>query len=161
MSEGERPVVVAYDGSAEAQAAVRTAAAVFPERRLIIASVWEPGLAMAMTSATDPTGLAFTPAAPETMAAVDRAQHHHAADAARAGAELARRLGATAEQVSVPDDVNVAGTIASLADRHDACVVVVGSRGLGRVKASVLGSTSQALLRDTTRPVLVVRAPDG
>jgi nucleotide-binding universal stress UspA family protein len=159
MSPDERPVLVAYDGSAEAQAAVRTAATVLSGRTLIVVSVWEPGLAIAMNSINDPSGLAFATPSVETMATVDDVQRDHAADTARAGAELARRLGAKAEPLSVADEVNVAGTIASLADRHDACAVVVGSRGLGRVKAKLLGSTSHGLLRRTGRPVVVVRAP--
>jgi nucleotide-binding universal stress UspA family protein len=48
--------------------------------------------------------------------------------------------------------------IARLANEIDADVIVVGSRGLGAVSEFVLGSTSRALLRRTTRPVLVVRA---
>ena len=40
-----RPVLLAYDGSEEAQAALREAVALFGHRRLIVASVWEPGLA--------------------------------------------------------------------------------------------------------------------
>ena len=91
---------------------------------------------------------------------MDEAQRDHSADTAGAGVELARRLGATAEPLSVPDEVDVAGTIASLADQHDVSVVVTGARGLGRVKAGLLGSTSQGLLHGTRRPVLVVRAPE-
>ena len=79
--------------------------------------------------------------------------------AAGAGADFARELGATAESIPVTDETNVTGAIASEADRHDACAVVVGSRGLGRVKAPLLGSTTQGLLRHTRRPVVVVRAP--
>jgi nucleotide-binding universal stress UspA family protein len=37
--------------------------------------------------------------------------------------------------------------------------MVVGSRGLGGIKARLLGSTSRKLLQHTRRPVLVVRAP--
>jgi nucleotide-binding universal stress UspA family protein len=160
VAPDERPVLVAFDGSPEAQAAVRTAAGVLSGRTLIVVSVWEPGIAVAMTSMTDPTGLSIAPLpSPETMAAVDEAQRDHAADTAGAGAQLARQLGATAEPLSVADEVNVAGTIASLADQHDAAVVVVGTRGLGRVKAGLLGSTSQGLLHHTKRPVMVVRAP--
>jgi nucleotide-binding universal stress UspA family protein len=38
------------------------------------------------------------------------------------------------------------------------CVLVIGSRGLGGVKA-LFGSTSRSLLQETDRPVLVVKAP--
>ena len=88
-----------------------------------------------------------------------RVEREHAADAARAGAQLARELGATAESSPITGRADVPVAIASAADHHDACAVVVGSRGLGGVKAPLLGSTSRGLLRRTTRPVLVVKAP--
>ena len=43
---------------------------------------------------------------------------------------------------------------------RDADDIVVGSRGLGRLRAAALGSVSQQLLRDADRPVLVV-GPDA
>jgi len=46
------------------------------------------------------------------------------------------------------------------AARADACAIVVGSRGLGRVKSRLFGSTSRTLLERSDRPVLVVKAPD-
>ena len=55
---------------------------------------------------------------------------------------------------------DVAAAITSEADRRAVCAISVGSRGLGRVTAPLLGSTSQALLRHTRHPVLVVRAPE-
>jgi hypothetical protein len=85
-------------------------------------------------------------------AEVTRLARDHAAEAAREGAELARGLGATAEPISIIDEANVAVAIAAQADREDVPVIVVGSRGLGRVKAPLLGSTSQGLLRRTERP---------
>jgi spermidine synthase len=55
---------------------------------------------------------------------------------------------------------DVAETLAAAASRHDAVAIVVGSRGLGRIKARLLGSTSRRLLHDTRLPVLVVRTPE-
>jgi nucleotide-binding universal stress UspA family protein len=156
------PVVVAFDGSPEAEAAVRTAAGLFSGRRLVVVSVWEPGLAMAMTSPPDGlSGLSYAAPSPETMAMVDHVQHERASDAAEAGAALARELGADAEPYPVPDELDIAETLAGVADERDAAAIVVGSRGLGRVKARLLGSTSQGLLHNTRRPVVVVRTPEG
>jgi nucleotide-binding universal stress UspA family protein len=161
MSAAERPVVVAFDGSKESEAAVRAAAELFHGRRLVVVSVWEPGLALAVTPPPDGlSGMSYAPPSPETMAMVDRAQHERADDAAQAGAALARELGADAEPHSVPDEVDIAETLAGVADERDAAALVVGSRGLGRMKARLLGSTSQGLLHHTRRPVVVVRAND-
>jgi nucleotide-binding universal stress UspA family protein len=155
----DAPVVVAYDGSSEAKAALRAAAGLFAARRLVIASVWEPGLAMAMAPATDPTGIGYVAPTGETIAAMDRAQRDHAADVAEDGVRAAREAGATAEAYPVADEVDVARTVADLAVRLDAAAIVVGSRGLGAVKSKLLGSTSAALLHHASTPVLVVRAP--
>jgi nucleotide-binding universal stress UspA family protein len=155
-----RPVIVAYDASEEAQTALREAVALFGQRPLIVASVWEPGLAMVsmMPPAGEPT-MGYMPD-PEEVAAIDRAQSGHAGNVAEAGARLARELGATAEPLSVPDSANIAGTLIAIAEERDARAIVVGSRGLGGIKARMLGSTSRKLLHDTHRPVLVVRTPE-
>lgn len=154
-----RPVVVAYDGSAEAQIALRQAAALFPDRSLLVVSVWEPGLAtMAFAAPTGDPGLAYMPPDPAEVTAIDEAERDHAGKVAEAGARLARELGATADAVPVADEANVAETVARIAEQRDACAVVVGSRGLGGFKRHLLGSTTQRLLRDGHRPVLVVRA---
>ena len=160
MTEDARPVVVAFDGSAEAQEAVRAAVALFGTRRLLVVSVWEPGLAMTMMSTPDTSGLAYAAPDADQIMAVDEAQREHATSTADAGAALARELGATAEALSVPDSANIAATVVGIADQHDAAALVVGSRGLGAMKSRLLGSTSRAVLHETHRPVLIVRAAD-
>jgi nucleotide-binding universal stress UspA family protein len=160
MTEDARPVVIAFDGSEEAQAAARAAASLFGDRALLVVSVWEPGLALAMMSSPDATGLGYPPPTPEQIHAVDRAQHEHAASMAQAGARLVQELGAMAEQLPVIESLDVAETVISIAEERDAAAVVVGSRGLGAVKSRLLGSTSRKVLHETRRPVLIVRAPD-
>jgi nucleotide-binding universal stress UspA family protein len=157
MDEQARPVVVAFDGSPESQAAVRAAAHLFAHRDLLIVSVWEPGLAMAMQSVPDATGIGYVPPSAEQVATVDRLQRDHASATAEAGAKLAQNLGARAEALAVPDDADVAETVAAIAEQRDAAAVVVGSRGLGAVKSKLLGSTSRRLLHDGRRPIVVVR----
>ena len=50
MSSFESPAVVAYDGSPAARAAIEAASSLFGQRGLVIVSVWESGLAMAMAT---------------------------------------------------------------------------------------------------------------
>jgi nucleotide-binding universal stress UspA family protein len=159
MSADARPAVVAFDGSAEARAAVATAIQLFPGRRLVIVSVWEPGLALALAPTRDLSGVGYPPPTAEEVDALDRVQHDHAVEMAEAGAALARELGATAAPDPVADEADVADTIAAVAERVDACAIVVGSRGLGRVRSRLFGSTSREVLHRSGRPVLVVKAP--
>lgn len=162
MSIDTKPVIVAYDGSEAAQAAVRTAAELFPARRIVVVTVWEPGLAMiAQTQAyPDAMGTTLPPPSPEEIELVDRAQSDHARATAEAGAEIARGLHATAEALPVAESLDVGETIRDVAADQDAAAVVIGSRGLGGLKAKLLGSTSHDVLHECRRPVLVVRAPE-
>jgi nucleotide-binding universal stress UspA family protein len=160
MTEDTRPVLVAFDGSAESQAAVRAAASLFRDRLVLVVSIWEPGLAMAAMSSPDATGLGYPPPTPEQIQAVDRAQREHATSVAVAGAQMVNELGGTAEALPVAESLNVADAVIEIAETRDAAAVVVGSRGLGAVKSRLLGSTSRRLLHETRRPVLVVRAAE-
>jgi nucleotide-binding universal stress UspA family protein len=159
MALDERPAVVAFDGSDAAGAAVRAAATLFAGRELLIVSVWEPGLAFAVAPMHDISGVAYAAPSPDQVAAIDRVQRDHAVDVAEAGARLAREAGAAAEAVAVSDEAEVAETVVAVAAQRDACALVIGSRGLGGVKA-MFGSTSRSLLQRTDLPVLVVKAPE-
>src|SRR3954471_13543517 len=114
MSLDQQPAVVAYDGSDEAQAAVREAARLLPGRRLVIVSVWEQGLALMLMPPTDTiSGVPNMTPSPETIATTDRAQHDHAADTAAEGPGMAPTWGPEAEPYPVADDVDAAETIAA------------------------------------------------
>jgi nucleotide-binding universal stress UspA family protein len=159
MESDGRPIVVAFDGSPEAVAAVRAATELMPGRRLLVATVWEPGLAAVSIAPPDSLGMSYLPPDPEQVEAVDRAEQDHARTTAEAGVRLAQDLGARAEAVPLPDDADVATVIMGLAEQHDAAAVVVGRRGLGAIRSTVFGSTSRGLLDTARRPVLVVH-PD-
>lgn len=79
----------------------------------------------------------------------------------RAQTQVLIDAAAAAEAVGVPCTTELLvgyppSQISALADDLDAGLVVVGSRHLSGVKRFLLGSTSRALIGDTTRPLLVV-----
>jgi nucleotide-binding universal stress UspA family protein len=55
---------------------------------------------------------------------------------------------------------NPAEAIVELARARDVDLIVVGSRGLGRVRGALLGSVSQAIVHHADRSVLVVKEPE-
>jgi nucleotide-binding universal stress UspA family protein len=52
---------------------------------------------------------------------------------------------------------NTVDEIVAYADTHDVDLIVVGSRGRGAIAGTLLGSVSRGVLRESRRPVLVVR----
>ena len=157
MERNSRPLVVAFDGSPEARAAVRAASELMPGRRLLVTTVWEPSVIAPPQS----LGMPYPRPDSEDIEACERAEHDYAGTTAEAGASLARDLGAEAEAVVLSDDAGVAEVIMGLAERRDAAAIVAGRRGLGAIRSTVFGSTSRALLETSRRPVLVVHPDAG
>jgi nucleotide-binding universal stress UspA family protein len=94
-------------------------------------------------------GMGATASVPHEPDAHDR----EALDAAVEIAEM-RGLEAKAELLTG----NAADAIVAYADSVAADLIVVGSRGHGAIAGALLGSVSRNVLREATRPVLVVRA---
>lgn len=155
------PILIAYDGSAAARAAVEQAGALFAPRPATVLTVWEPGLSEFML-VPDATGMGTTmlPYDPSVVREVDRAGEDHAKDIAHDGAGLAQKAGLEAEAVVVRDVTDAADAIVATAQERGASAIVVGSRGLKGLRGKLLGSTSGAVLRKAGRPVVVVRHPD-
>jgi len=155
------PILIAYDGSDAARAAVEEAGKLFAPRRAVVLTVWEPGLSEFML-VPDATGMGTTmmPYDPSVVREVDRAGEDHARDIAHDGRTLAEAAGLEAQAAVVRDVSDPAAAIVAAADEHDAGAIVVGSRGLRGLRSKLLGSTSSELLRKAARPVVVVRHPD-
>lgn len=155
------PILIAYDGSPAARAAIAEAGALFAPRAAIVMTVWEAGLSEFML-VPDATGMGTTmlPYDPEVVREVDRAGEDHAKDIAHDGQTLARQAGLEAEVAVVRDQMDAADAIAATAAERGAAAIVVGSRGLKGLRSKLLGSTSSALLRKAGRPVVVVRHPE-
>jgi len=139
-------ILVAVDGSEHAAQALRTAAQLASEEhaRLTVMTAVPPSPALAQITAA---GAALADVA-ELMG--------------DAGRQIRRQVD------DLPDDISVTTLVVSghaaheilerlREGRHD--LLVMGTRGLGRVGSALLGSVSQAVLHEAEVPVLVVRAP--
>jgi len=92
----------------------------------------------------------------EAARRTDEARRKRADRIANDGARLAESFGLDAEPLPIAEEGDAAKTIVQLAHERRAAVIVVGSRGLGGVRARLKGSTSNATLRHAPCPVLIV-----
>lgn len=146
------PVLLAYDGSDAAAAAVQRAGTLLAERHAIVVHVWDSLSALLLH--TDVSRLAGTMReAADELDAEDRRQ---AELIVAHGIEIARDAGFEAEARTARGKPKAWPQILEVADSADASVVVLGSRGLGRVESALLGSVSSGLLHHSRRPVLIV-----
>lgn len=158
MSENETsPVVVAYDGSPSADAAVDRAVELFGGRPLHVVTVW--------SSVGPASGAARAGMSDEVIReAVEKLDHQTAEEAeqtAQRGADRVASSGGEATSSIVAAERSVWATVLEEAERRGAAAVVVGSRGRSGIASVLLGSTSSGVVHHADRPVLVVHAPDG
>ncbi len=164
MSAANGPVVVAFDSSAAARQAVADVAALIAPRSVVVLTVWEPALAYSAVVGSPDVSM---PQAvdPAIALGMDDALREGAERVAAEGADLARSYGLDAEALAAADRGGVARTILHVAGEREAAAIVVGSRGLTGLRARLEGSTSSAVLKHASCPVLVVHEvdeqPDG
>jgi nucleotide-binding universal stress UspA family protein len=145
----ERPILICYDGSPEAERAVAAAGALLLRSRAVVVDVTVPPTleereAAFLDPGRDPVALR----ARDTR----RTAHRGAQKARVAGFDAVERVA-----VALP----VWQGVVDLADSIDASVIVVGSRGLSAAGELFEGSTSHALAVHSGRPVLIVPPPHG
>jgi nucleotide-binding universal stress UspA family protein len=147
------PVLICYDGSEDAAAAIATAGRILGPRRAVVLTVWEP---VAVWQPYDPaTGLTAPLSKLASRAlGLDEIARDLAEERVTAGSEVAREAGFEAQG-------RTAGgkpwrVICDVANDIDAEPIVVGARGLSRVQSALLGSVSAAVVQHSRRSVLVV-----
>jgi nucleotide-binding universal stress UspA family protein len=152
MSDDERrPILIAYDGSDCAAAAIDKVAAELGPRKAIVLVVSE-GLERVPFF-----GTAGVPVEPETMELLTDAAQKGAEAIAEKGAERARGLGLDAT-TAVVDGGPTWSAIVDAAEEHDAALIALGSRGLSGVKHALLGSVSGAVAHHSHRSVFIVHS---
>lgn len=150
-----RPILFAYDGSAAAAHAIRTAGELLGgEGPAVVATAWQP---VGGTWADSPIGTALRSIQP-AAGDVDRAAAAQAQATAERGAALAAEAGFAPDAVAIRADGPVDGALARLASERGARVAVVGSRGQSAIRSALLGTVSSGLIGRLDLPVLVVGA---
>jgi len=140
----KRPVLFAYDGSAQAKAAIRQAAKQLRNGRpAIVLTVWH-----ALAAVPFPTAVGLT------SDGLENSIEQQARRIAEEGAELARSGGFDAEPVAEQGDP-VWQRIVDYAEERDAGIVVMGSHARKGIGLVLLGSVAAATARHTDLPVLI------
>jgi nucleotide-binding universal stress UspA family protein len=147
----DAPILICYDGSADADRAITTAVTIVGSRRAVVLDVAPPitvAESVATVSSVVP-GSAF-----EDMNTAD------AGRVASRGADIARSAGFDAEARSTLAAPTWEG-IVDVADELDAPVIVIGSRALSGLREVLEGSLSHQVAEHAGRPVLIVPPPHG
>jgi len=149
-------ILICYDGSADAQAAVDQAGLLMPGSEATVLVIWETiretmtrhgSLGMGMIGVTGDDG------------AGDAAIRQAAVDTAADGVQRAAAAGLVAQPRIVDRHDDIAVAILAVAGDVDADVIVLGTRGRSGLKSLMLGSVSHAVLHHADRPVLVIASP--
>jgi nucleotide-binding universal stress UspA family protein len=148
-------VMVGYDGSRGAGAAIEVAAQLLPGTFAYVAHVWSPPFASDTMRHRLWTG---TQGVDAFIASIEREGAAEAVRMAGMGVVLAGAAGWTAEPLVERGYGGEGLQLAELAGKLDVDLAVVGSRGLDGARA-VLGSASDMLVHYAPLPVLVVPYP--
>lgn len=152
MSEGNdnpAPVLVAYDGSDCAKAAIEEVAAQLRQgREAIVLTVREPLEAIPFL------GIGGEPLDQDAVEAVIADTESGAGKIAAEGAELARRAGLDARPLVATGDP-VWRRIIKVAEEQGAGLIVLGSRGRSGLTYVLLGSVATAVAQHSKCSVLI------
>jgi len=146
-------ILIAYDGSEDARAAIAQAGKLFNGESALVVSVWQRFIDT-MVRLGGGVGVIVD------YDEIDTSSREAAAARAVEGAELATSAGLKADGKEVVVESTVAAAILSEAAKANADAVVLGSRGYTGVKSVMLGSVSTHVLHHADRPVLVVPSPE-
>lgn len=147
------PVLLAFDGSKDAAAAIEAAGNLLGARDAVVVTAWEPA---ATWVAYDPVTVLASPVERliSHAAGLDDSLRDTAESTMQRGVELAAAAGFNPEGRVVRG--KPAHVISDVAEEIGANPIVVGARGAGRIESALLGNVSGALVMHTKCPVLVV-----
>lgn len=149
-------ILICYDGSADARAALREAARLLAGQTATVLTVWQPFVQLLAHSSAGLGPMAGLTELDEIDAATRQEAERRAAE----GAELARAEGLDAVPRIREQESTTAAAILGEARSLGASAIVLGSRGLTGLKSVLLGSVSHAVLQHADRVVIVAPSPE-
>jgi nucleotide-binding universal stress UspA family protein len=152
---GRGTILIGFDGSADAENAIRRAGELLAPKRAIVAYVWDSLAELLLHTDLDHLTGEMKEAAEE----IDADDALEAERIAARGARLASTHGLEVRAEAVEGQGNVWRTLLDTAEDHRAAAIVVGSRGTSGLEAVLVGSVSKALVHHSSVPVLIVRPP--
>jgi nucleotide-binding universal stress UspA family protein len=156
-AQADGPVLVAYDGSPAADAAIAATGRLLPGRPALVVNAWDSPLRNSL-SGRALTGIPVAEIG-EFTDDLETWLRETAEATVADGVELARRAGLEASGEALESGSTAWRVLAATAETHGAALVVAGSQGHGRVASVLLGSVSAGLVHHAERPVLIIRAP--
>jgi nucleotide-binding universal stress UspA family protein len=162
VRDGERPpatdgpVMLCYDGSPAARAALPPAGRLLRQRRALLVHAWLPPSRVLLWNPfiEGPGPLA------EPAEMLDESSAEAAARLATEGVALAREAGFEPEPVAARSDQSTWRTLVSLAREREVSAIVLGAHGRSPLDV-LLGSVAEGVARHAEAPVLVVNEAAG
>lgn len=145
-------ILIAYDSSDGAKAAIQAAGGLFPGRHADVVCVWHS------LGEAAPAGRIAMPAevVDKALEELDRHAKAEAELVAEEGAASARAAGLEAAGRALKAGGNVWASLVHLAREEQSAALVLGARGRSGIKSLLLGSVSSGAVHHSTVPVVVV-----
>lgn len=154
---GRLRMLIAYDGSDAARAAVRVAGAIFPAAEAVIAHAYDPP---ARPQRAYAAGAVPNEPLRDSFVELEREVLDEARAIVEEGQSRVVEAGLVAEAVLIPARRGIWAELVDAAHERTVDLVVCGSRGRGAVGRALLGSVSSSLLHGGGLPLLIVPAGD-
>jgi nucleotide-binding universal stress UspA family protein len=148
--------LICFDGSHDAARAIATAGELLASRVATVLTVWEP---VAVWAPYDPA--AVFSAGLSRLASEDLGLDDITAEIAEENLQRGVALagGAGFQATGRIESGKPWRTICAVAEELDVSAIVMGARGLSRVRSALLGSVSTEVLTHAGQPVLVIPPP--
>ncbi len=150
-------LMIAYDGSPNADRAIRYAARFLKADTAHVVTAWEPG-SMAPSRLTTLAGGMQPFIDTRIEESVDDALRTEAVAINARGLAVAEEVGLTATGNLVEVESTVWGALVAAADALDVDLLVTGTRGASGLKALLRSSVAERVLKHCHRPVFIVPA---